>query len=151
MRGGRTDKREEGRATRVRPDAAPAIMLYDGECGFCTRGVLFAYRRDPAGGIRFASLQGETGRRLLRAHGLPLDVRTVVLVDEKGAHVRSSAALRAVRRLRRPWSWLHALILVPRPLRDAVYDAVARRRHRFGPAVEACARPSPDLRARMLE
>lgn len=128
-----------------------AVLLYDGACGFCTRGVLFSFQRDPQGNLRYASLQSEVGQRLLREHGAPLDLTTAVLVDEKGAHVRSAAVLRTARLLRWPWSWAHALIAVPRPVRDAVYRLVARHRHRVGPAVEACARPSPELRARMLE
>lgn len=132
-------------------DEAPAIMLYDGDCGFCSRGVLFAFRRDPRARLRFASLQSEVGRRLLAEHGLMDDRSTVVLVDEKGAHVRSTAALRVARRLRWPWSWTYAAIVVPRPARDALYGLVARHRHRLGPAVDACRRPSADLRARMLE
>lgn len=130
----------------------PAILLYDGECGFCSRGVLFAFDRDPQGNLRFASLRSPVGRRLLREHGLAEDLLdTVVLVDEAGAHVRSTAVLRAARLLRRPWRWGFALRVVPRRVRDAAYDLVARHRHRFGPAVEACRLPSPELKARMLD
>jgi len=134
------------------PDAAgSATLLYDGDCGFCSRGVLFTYRRDPHARIRFASLQSGIGREMLSRHQIPLDLTTVVLVDERGAHVRSTAVLRTARLLRWPWSWAYAGIAVPRPVRDAIYQRVARHRHRFGPAVAACANPTPELRARMLD
>ena len=139
------------RPARPSRRVGPAILLYDGDCGFCTRGVLFAFARDPHARIRFASLQGKVGRGLLSEHGLPLDVTTLVLVDERGAHVRSTAVLRTARLLRWPWSWAYAAIVVPRPLRDAVYRFVARHRHKLGPAVEACRMPTPELRARMLD
>lgn len=129
----------------------PSVLLYDGDCGFCTRCVLFVFARDPAGRLRFASLQGETGRRLLAAHGLAGERSTLVLVDAEGAHVRSTGVLRVARHLRWPWSWAYAGVLVPRPLRDAIYRLVARHRHRLGPAAAACAQPSPALRARMLD
>jgi len=132
-------------------EGEPAILLYDGECGFCTRSVLFVFRRDPQGRVRFASLRSDAGRQLLARHGVAADMSTVVLLDERGAHERSTAILRAARLLRWPWPWGYAAIVVPRPLRDALYRLVARHRHRFGPAVEACARPSPELRARMLD
>lgn len=128
-----------------------AVLLYDGDCGFCSRGVLFAFARDPRGRLRYASLQSEAGRKLLAEHGIPLDVTTVVLVDAEGAHVRSTAVLRTARLLRWPWSWTYAGIVVPRALRDAAYRLVARHRHRFGPAVDACRTPSAELRARMLD
>lgn len=129
----------------------PAILLYDGDCGFCTRGVLFSFDRDPRARLRYASLQSEVGRSLLSQHGIPFDITTVVLVDEKGAHVRSTAVLRTARLLRWPWSWAYAAILVPRPIRDAAYRFVAKHRHRFGPAVDACRMPTPELRSRMLD
>ena len=129
----------------------PAVLLYDGDCGFCSRSVLFAFARDPRGRIHYASLQSEVGRALLAKHGVALDMTTVVLVDEEGAHVRSTAVLRTARLLRWPWSWGYAAIVVPSALRDAIYRWVAKHRHRFGPAVEACRMPTPELRARMLD
>lgn len=127
-----------------------AIVLFDGDCGFCDRGVRFIYARDPAGKFRFAPLQSDAGRRLLRAHGLPENaLDTLVLIEKGRAHVRSDAVLRIARRLGRAWPLLGALRLVPRRVRDAAYDAVARRRHRL--EGETCGMPPPGLRARILE
>ena len=128
----------------------PALVLYDGECGLCSRGVLFVYRRDPQGRFAFASLQSALGRRLLREHGLPEDrLDTLVLVQDGRAWTRSDAALRIGRGLRLPWRWLAALgWLAPRRLRDAAYDIIARRRHRLG---LSCPAPPAGLRARMRE
>lgn len=127
------------------------MILYDGECGFCSRAVLFVLRHDLHARFRFASLQSELGQRLLRENGAPTDLSTMVLIDEEGAHTRSTAALRVARGLRWPWSWAYVGIVVPRPIRDAAYRLVAKHRRRFGPAVEACRMPSPNLRERMLE
>jgi predicted DCC family thiol-disulfide oxidoreductase YuxK len=129
-----------------------AILLYDGDCGFCSRSVRFAYARDPHARLRYCALQSEKGRALLREHGLPEDTRdTMVLLDADGAHTRSTGALRAARLLRAPWPLLARLgLLVPRPLRDATYDAVARNRHRLLHA-RACPAPEPGLRQRMLD
>lgn len=130
----------------------PAIVLYDGECGFCTKSVLFVFRRDPRGRYHFASLQSEAGRRLLRAHGIPESEDTVVLVDDERSYVRSTAALKIGRGLRWPWSWLAALgFVLPRPLRDAAYRWFAKGRHRMFGRVNHCAMPSPELRARMID
>lgn len=127
----------------------PALLLYDGACGFCTRSVLFVFRRDPHGRIHFASLQSDAGRAALATHGIADDRSTLVLIDDQGAHVRSTGALRAARLLRWPWSWAYAAHIVPRRWRDAAYDWIARHRHRLGPAADACANPEPALRARM--
>ena len=127
-----------------------ALVLYDGECGFCTRSVLFVFRNDPGGRYHFAALGSPTGQRLLREHGIPPTEDTIVLIDGPRASVRSTAALRIGRGLRWPWSWVAALgFLLPRALRDAAYRAFARRRHRWWGREDHCANPSPELRARM--
>lgn len=126
-----------------------ALLLYDGECGFCQRGVRFLYERDPTGRIHFASLRSARGREELRRHGLPEDTSdTMVLLHSGRALVRSSGALRAGTLLRWPWralAWLG--LAVPRPLRDAVYRWIAARRHRLDHG-RACPVPPPHVRPR---
>jgi predicted DCC family thiol-disulfide oxidoreductase YuxK len=64
--------------------------------------------------------------------------------------VRSDAFLHILRRLGGWWKILAALVsVVPRPVRDAVYDFVARVRFRiFGRRDEVCPVMPPELRAR---
>ena len=68
-----------------------------------------------------------------------------------GAHERSDAALRTARALGAPWSWLWLLIAIPRPLRDAAYDFVARNRYHWFGRKQACPVPRPEWRERFLE
>jgi predicted DCC family thiol-disulfide oxidoreductase YuxK len=132
------------------PDAP--VVLYDGACGLCDRLVQFVLPRDPHGRFRFAALQSERGRGALGSAGLPTDdFDTMVLIEDGAVHVRSTAALRVVRRLRFPWPILYALIAVPRPLRDALYRWVSRNRERLLPPPEACALPDPRWSERFLD
>jgi predicted DCC family thiol-disulfide oxidoreductase YuxK len=127
------------------------VVLYDGACGLCDRLVQFVLPRDPHGRFRFAPLQSELARGHLERAGLPTDdFDTMVLIEEGTVHVRSTAALRVVRRLRFPWPLLYAGIVVPRALRDAVYRWVARNRKRLFPRPEACSLPDPRFRERFL-
>lgn len=127
----------------------PAIILYDGECGFCARSVQFILQRDPRGWFRFASLQSERGQQLLTTHGLPTEeIKSLVLVEGDRAFLRSTAGLRIARRLRGAWPLFYAFIIVPRPLRDAVYNWIAKRRYKLAPA--ACGLPTPEERKRFL-
>jgi predicted DCC family thiol-disulfide oxidoreductase YuxK len=131
--------------------SANPVILFDGVCNLCNGSVDFVIRRDAAAVFRFASLQSEAGRALLRKHGLPDDdLDTMVLVDEAGVHTRSTAALRIVRRLRAPWPLLYACIVLPRPLRDAAYRLVARNRYRWFGRRETCRLPSPSEQGRFL-
>jgi predicted DCC family thiol-disulfide oxidoreductase YuxK len=134
------------------PDpAAHPIVLFDGVCNLCHGAVRFLLERDSAARLRFASLQSDVGRALLAEHDLDADaLDTIVFVDAAGAHVRSDAALRIVRVLGPPWSWLRGLVALPRPLRDAGYDFVARNRYRWFGRRDACPAPRPEWRERFL-
>jgi predicted DCC family thiol-disulfide oxidoreductase YuxK len=129
------------------------VLLFDGVCNLCNGLTRFVLRRDPAPGtFRLAALQSEAGRRLLREHGLPPDdADTFVLIEDGKLYVRSTAALRVCRLLGLPWSLLWVFVWLPRALRDAAYDAVARRRYRWFGRRDACMVPTPELRARFLE
>jgi len=127
-----------------------AVLLFDGVCNLCNGAVDFVLRHERAPTLRFAALQSAAGVELLRAHGLSEALETMVLVEAGRASVRSTAALRAARHLRAPWSWAFALLLLPRPLRDGVYRIVARNRLRWFGERETCRVPTPELRARFL-
>jgi predicted DCC family thiol-disulfide oxidoreductase YuxK len=128
-----------------------AVVVFDGECALCDGAVSFILDHDPSGYFRFAARQSEAGSSLLRAHGLALEgLGTMVLVEGGEAHLRSEAALRIARRLEAPWSLLALGRVVPRALRDAVYDVVSRNRQRMSRSMGACPAPTPERRARML-
>ena len=126
------------------------MILFDGVCNLCNGFVQFVIARDPARRFRFASLQSEAGRRSLEAAGAGNSAETVVLVEDGRAFTRSTAALRIARCLRFPWPLAFALIVVPRPLRDQVYDWVARNRYRWFGKRDVCMVPTPELRDRFL-
>jgi predicted DCC family thiol-disulfide oxidoreductase YuxK len=107
--------------------------------------------RDPAAHFRFAALQSAAGIELLQAASLPTDVLdTVVLVEGGAVHTKSTAALLIAGRLRGPWQLARVFLLVPRPIRDFVYDVIARNRRRILPAQDRCIQPS-QLEGRMVE
>lgn len=116
-----------------------AILLFDGACSLCQGVMRFLAKRDPAGRIAFTALASDDGRRLLREHGLPeglLD--TVVLLQNGRVFLRSDAPLRAMRSLRAPWPLAALALVLPRALRDTVYDVIARNRHRWLGGEQAC-------------
>ena len=128
------------------------VILFDGVCNLCNGFVQFVVARDPAGRFRFAALQSDSARRLLaRLDGFGGVPDSVVLVDGGRVYTRSSAALRIARGLRFPWSLARVLLVVPRPLRDWVYDFVARHRYQWFGRKDVCMIPTRDLRVRFLE
>jgi predicted DCC family thiol-disulfide oxidoreductase YuxK len=131
-----------------------SVLLYDGDCGFCAGSVQFVLRHEPAAArahLAFAPLQGPFGSRVRAQFPELIGVDSVVWYDPTGpsVRVRSAAALAAVAHLGGVWAVAAAMgRLVPRPLRDAVYDLIARRR--FEIAAPACLLPSAEERTRFL-
>jgi len=136
-----------------------ALLLYDGTCGFCAESVQFVLRHDRRRRtLRFSSLQGPTALDI-RARHPELDVVDSVIWFEPGdnAHpetllTKSSAVLRVLRYLGGVWRPLGVVAaIVPRALRDAVYDLVARHRHRLIRGGPACVVPTLEERNRFLD
>ena len=132
-------------------DRPQAIILFDGVCNLCNASVNTIIDRDPAGRFRFASLQSEVGKALAAEHGIDArELSSMVLIESGRAYLRSTATLRVYRRLRGPIRLLWPFILVPRPIRDAVYNFVAKRRYRWFGKREMCRLPTEADRARFL-
>jgi len=129
-----------------------AVVLFDGVCNLCNGAVNFVIDRDPDGYFRFAPLQSDVGEKILAdtdAADALLD--TIVLVEDGEVYDRSGAALRIARYLTGLWPLLYAFIIVPRPLRDAVYDWIAANRYRWFGKRDQCRLPTPNLKERFLE
>jgi predicted DCC family thiol-disulfide oxidoreductase YuxK len=126
------------------------VLLFDGVCTLCNGFVRFVIERDPAGRFRFAPLQSAAAARLLGAVPPPLP-DSLVLLEDGRLFTRSTAVLRVARGLPFPWPLAYVFVAVPRPVRDWVYDAVARYRYRWFGRREVCMVPMPELRARFLE
>ncbi|WJH35480.1 thiol-disulfide oxidoreductase DCC family protein [Paenibacillus aurantius] len=129
-----------------------AILLYDGVCNLCSFVIRFVIPRDRAGKFVFASLQSETGRRLLLGSGLDPDaLDTFVMVRGERTYIKSSAALRVLHELGGVWSPALLFLAVPRPIRDFVYDRIARNRYRWFGRTDSCLVPTPDIRERFID
>jgi predicted DCC family thiol-disulfide oxidoreductase YuxK len=132
------------------------VLLYDGGCGFCTAIVQFIVDHERERTLRFAPLQGATADRIFSYYSKLHDTDSVVWVDRDPSGVpervlvRSAAVLRVARYLGGGWRLLTAFWIVPRPLRDWVYDVVARHRHRLAGA-EVCPAPTSESRHRFLD
>lgn len=131
------------------------VLLYDGACGFCGTAVRLALRHDRRGTLRFAALGSAWGRGVAARHPELEGTDSMVWLEPGGAgapervFVRSEAALRLAAYLGGAWRLLSAARAVPRAVRDAAYDLVARHRHRL-PGGGACVVPSAAERARFL-
>lgn len=128
------------------------VLLFDGVCNLCNASVQWLIRRDNRSVFRFAALQSAVGADLLRRAGLTGDLPdSVVLVEDGRCLVRSDAALRICTLLGGWWRLLGIFRIVPRRLRDGVYDRIAGKRYAWFGRQESCWLPTPALRERFLD
>lgn len=132
--------------------AEPPTIFFDAGCGLCAQAVRFVAAHDRHGRYRFAPLRGRTAARVLG--GLQVEAGpagTVVLVEGGRIWTRSAAVVRVARHLDFPWKLCWLLVIVPRPIRDRAYDALARRRLAWFGATDVCAAPPPGVKERLRD
>ena len=116
---------------------ANSVLLYDGQCAFCNWAIDFVLAHERTSSLRFASLTSEVAQQVMNRHPELHGVDSVMWVDldkvgtPTGIAIRSTAVIRIFRYLGGWWSILCAAWIVPRPLRDKIYDVVARNRRRI--------------------
>ena len=139
----------------VQPDSP--VLLYDDTCGFCAESVQLVLRHDRRRTLRFAALHGEFGTLVRERHPELERVDSIVWVDSPGSAqgsrvlVRSDAALRVARYLGGWWTLALPLLLIPRAVRDAGYNLIARHRHSLIGSGPSCLLPAPEVRERFLD
>jgi predicted DCC family thiol-disulfide oxidoreductase YuxK len=127
------------------------ILLFDGICNLCNGAVRFVIERDPARKFKFAALQSVTGRQWLEKMGLTEEnTDSFVFIQGDHYYLRSSAALRVLKEIGGGWKIFYVFMIIPKPLRDFVYNLVARSRYRIFGKRETCMVPTPDLQDRFI-
>ncbi len=128
------------------------VVLFDGVCKLCNAWSRFLIRFDRNRIFKLASVQSPQGQAILRWHGLPTDAfQTMLLVEGPRVFTRSTAFVRVVARLPFPWFLAAGSWLIPRPVRDWLYDRVARHRYALFGRYDSCMLPDPDHRGRFLD
>ena len=139
-------------SVRGRPKReAPRVILFDGVCNLCNGFIQFVIARDPGAQFRFGAITTPAAQALLHAAGVETAPDSIVLLEDTRVFWRSDAALRIARRLSFPWRLAYGLVIVPRFLRDPVYDFIAAHRYQWFGRRDVCMVPTPDLKQRFLD
>jgi predicted DCC family thiol-disulfide oxidoreductase YuxK len=129
----------------------PPLLLFDDACNLCLRAVRLVEARDPGRVLRIAPLASATGHAWRARCRLPEELDSLVLVEDGRCRVRGDALLGVLAHLRGAGVPRALLRLVPRRLRDHLYDVVARRRHRWFDRRASCALPDPEPEERSVD
>lgn len=122
------------------------VLLFDDDCLVCNRSIQFLLARDQ-GVFKFAALKSEYGQQVVVKHQLQ-HVDSVIFVEHEKVYTHSTAVLRALRYVPR-WRVLSILRLVPRFIRDIVYNYITSNRHHL-PMKGQCLFLTKEQRTRFL-
>lgn len=128
------------------------LIVFDGVCVLCNRTVDFIIRHDKRKLFRFTQLQSGAGTAIVNTleTGNP-PTTSVYLIEGDNICVKSAAVLRVLRLLDGAWSMLYVFVLVPRFIRDGIYDFIARHRYDCFGRATSCRVPTDDIIDRFVQ
>ncbi|MBY5905332.1 DUF393 domain-containing protein [Rhizobium leguminosarum] len=126
------------------------LIVFDGECVFCSGWVKFVLKHDKRQRYRFLAAQTPLGAALYRHYGLDArDYETNILIEEGRGFFKSDGTIRMVAGLGFPYSLVKIFRLLPRPVADALYEFIARNRLKIA-GRQSCMVPTPEQRRRFI-
>jgi predicted DCC family thiol-disulfide oxidoreductase YuxK len=127
------------------------VILFDGVCNLCCGWVRFLIRKDKNLKFRFASIQSDTGKKLLDSAGLSnSQLETIVYIKEKRFFRESAAVLEILSDLRGIWKITVLFRLIPKGVRNSIYRFIARNRYHIVGTRSSCLAPTPENAKRFL-
>jgi predicted DCC family thiol-disulfide oxidoreductase YuxK len=116
-----------------KPPGAPAIVLYDDHCGFCTTNARKGMRYQRKGALRWLGNSTPEAQAMLRERGLlGKEEETLIVFDGDRSFFESDAIVRSAQGLRWPWRVYAGLRFLPKSMRDRAYRKIAEDRDRHG-------------------
>lgn len=128
------------------------IILFDGVCNLCDAVINKVIKADKKNHFVFASLQSETGQKIIQHIGLDQSTDSVVLyIPGYAYYVKSDAALEIAKLLGGKYSLLSLSKIFPKALRDKGYDYIAKNRYKWYGKKDQCMIPTPEIKAKFIE
>ncbi|MEW7291999.1 thiol-disulfide oxidoreductase DCC family protein [Aquimarina sp. 2304DJ70-9] len=129
------------------------IILFDGVCNLCNSAINFVIKRDKKDIFRYASLQSEVGKKMIAERSIDTSkIDSILLIDPSVAYYhKSTAALQIAKQLSGIYPLLSVFFILPRFLRDWIYDIIAKNRYTWFGKKETCMIPTPELKALFID
>lgn len=127
------------------------IVVFDGVCYVCNWFANFLLKHDQHDQLRFALLQ--SADKLGIDEKIKQDILStdsVALIAESKVYLRSAAVLKILKRLGGGWQLFYVFILIPRPIRDRLYDILARNRYKWFGKKNECMVPDEKVRRKFI-
>lgn len=128
-----------------------SIIFFDGVCNFCNYWANFALKHNKKQNLYFAPLQSEFAIKILKEYGYQTTALTsVVFLTNNKLYTQSSATFRIAKELSYPWKLGYAFYFIPKPIRDFLYNWIAKNRYRWFGKSENCRIPTESEKGRFL-
>jgi predicted DCC family thiol-disulfide oxidoreductase YuxK len=126
------------------------LILFDGVCSLCNGSVDLIVRNENGNALKFASLQSDLGKEVIKKSGLENVPDSILFYSEGTLYAESDAVLRVVKFLKMPYNWLVVFRVMPRMIRDGMYRLIARNRYRWFGKRDTCRVPTAQEREKIL-
>ena len=127
------------------------IILFDGHCNLCVRSIQFIIKRDINNVFKFASIQADVGKKIIRQNNIDVSQNeSIIVITGNDIKYRSSAVLYILYYLKTIWKFLIILYLIPSPIRDLGYKLIAINRYMFFGKKEKCMLPDDNIKSKFL-
>ncbi|MGB1018767.1 MAG: thiol-disulfide oxidoreductase DCC family protein [Chitinophagales bacterium] len=126
-------------------------IFFDGVCNLCNSSVQFVLKHEKQTYFSFASLQSEFGQAFLKENELDIsNFDSIILFENGKIYTKSTAAIKICKQLKMPYSWIGFFIILPKFIRDFVYNFIAKNRYVWFGKSEQCAIPTIETKKRFL-
>jgi predicted DCC family thiol-disulfide oxidoreductase YuxK len=126
------------------------IILFDGVCNLCNHLVSFLIKYDKNNIFHFAAMQTEAGEKIIYEYNLTDNIKSIILIKEGITYFKSDAIIEIAKQIN---GWPNILkygFLIPKFLRDGIYNLIAKNRYFLFGKKEACPTPSEDDKKRYI-
>ena len=128
------------------------LVLFDGHCHLCDASVKFILKNDIHQIFKFASLQSETGKKIIEKYQIDLSLgESIIYLKKEKVYTKSSAALWIANEIKFPATLISGLIIFPPIIRDFTYDFIAKNRYKWFGKSETCLLPDSKQRNRFID
>lgn len=126
------------------------IILFDGVCNLCNNAVQYIIKRDRKQIFKFASIQSDFGKKLLKHQPDLLNLQTVILVEGDKIYIKSSAFIRIMKTLGGIYKLFQILRVVPAFISNFFYMLISKYRYKIFGKRESCMIPDENTKNRFI-
>ena len=129
-----------------------SIIFFDGVCNLCNNSVKFIIKRDKHKRFLYASLQSDAARDILLQFKIKnSNLDSIILLENGKFYQKSTAILKIAKQLNGLWKLNYGFLIIPKLMRDFIYDIIAKNRYKWFGKREVCMLPTGDMKLRFLE